>query len=78
MSTDFWFGVFVALIFIAGFGWGQWWAERAIRTDQAALTRGRLNVSMPMREENASQMLGLLRELSLEVEAERAAREQAQ
>jgi len=78
MNTDFWFGLFVALIFIAGFGWGQWWAERSIRAEQADLTRGRVQISMPMREDNASQMLGLLRELSLEVEAERAAKEQAQ
>lgn len=56
------------IIFISGFGWGKSFAERSIRKEQADLHRGRVAVSMPMREEDASNMLGLLRDLLREVE----------
>lgn len=60
----------VAVIFACGFGWGKSFAERSIRKEQADLHRGRVAVSMPMREESASKMLGLLRDLMREVEKE--------
>lgn len=60
------------LMFVAGFGWGQWYAERQIRKDQNSLTRGRLAMSMPMKEENASHMLGLLKDLTEQAERENA------
>ncbi|NLY16611.1 MAG: hypothetical protein GXZ05_09585 [Gammaproteobacteria bacterium] len=60
----------VAVIFAAGFGWGKSFAERSIRKEQADLHRGRVAVSMPMREESAQKMLGLLRDLMREVEKE--------
>lgn len=58
----------VAIIFAAGFGWGKSFAERSIRREQAGLHKGRVVVSMPMREESASDMFGLLRDLLREVE----------
>jgi len=58
----------VAIIFACGFGWGKSFAERSIRKEQADLHRGRVAVSMPMREESASKMLGLLRDLVREAE----------
>lgn len=57
-----------AVIFACGFGWGKSFAERSIRKEQADLHKGRVAVSMPMREESASKMLGLLRDLMREVE----------
>lgn len=58
----------VAIIFVSGFGWGKSFAERSIRKEQADFHKGRVVVSMPMREENTSNMLGLLRDLLREVE----------
>ena len=61
-----------AIIFFSGFGWGKSFAERSIRKEQADLHKGRVVVSMPMREENASNMLGLLHSLLREVEEKEA------
>ena len=60
----------VVIIFFAGFGWGKSFAERSIMKEQADLHRGRVTVSMPMHEDQASDMLGLLRDLIREVEKE--------
>lgn len=61
-----------AVIFAGGFGWGKSFAERSIRKEQSDLHRGRVVVSMPMREESASNMLGLLRDLLRKVEEKEA------
>lgn len=58
----------VAIIFACGFGWGKSFAERSVRKEQADLHKGRVAVSMLMREESASKMLGLLRDLMREAE----------
>ena len=57
----------VAVIFAGGFGWGKSFAERSIRKEQADLNKGRVAVSMPMHEDQASDMLGLLSNLLREV-----------
>lgn len=57
----------VVIIFFAGFGWGKSFAERSIMKEQADLHRGRVAVSMPMHEDQASDMLGLLSNLLREV-----------
>lgn len=62
----------VAIIFAAGFGWGKSFAERSIRREQAELHKGRVSVSMPMRKDHASDMLGLLRDLMRAVEEKEA------
>lgn len=56
-----------AIIFACGFGWGKSFAERSIRKEQANLHKGRVVVSMPMHEDQASGMLGLLSNLLREV-----------
>lgn len=66
---------YAAAIFFSGFGWGKFLAERSIRKEQAELHKRRVVVSMPMREENASQMLGLLRDLLREAEEKEAGHE---
>lgn len=60
----------VAVIFAGGFGWGKSFAERSIRKEQADLHNGRVVVSMPMHQDQASNMLGLLRDLMRKVEKE--------
>lgn len=57
----------VAIIFAGGFGWGKSFAERSIRKEQADFHKGRVVVSMPMHEDQASGMLGLLSDLLREV-----------
>lgn len=60
----------VAVMFAVGFSWGKSFAERSIRKEQSELHRGRVVVSMPMHEDKASAMLGLLSNLLREVEKE--------
>ena len=60
--------IYAALIFVAGWGWGQWWAERCARRDKAAMERGRLNVSMPVDADKASETLRVLSVLMKQVD----------
>lgn len=60
----------IFIIYVCGFGWGMTFAERSIRKEQSDLHRGRVVVSMPMHEDQASKTLGLLRNLMREVEKE--------
>jgi hypothetical protein len=62
--------VLLAFVFVAGWGWGQWWAERAIRAERAAQDKGRISVSMPMKPEDAAATMGLLKDLMQRVEHE--------
>lgn len=64
----------IAVVFVGGFGWGQWWAERRIRAEQAVLVKDRVTVSMPMDPEDAAATLGLLEQLVLKVQRERNAK----
>lgn len=72
MSTEI--AVLIAVVFLAGFGWGQWWSERTIRAEQTELTAGRITISMPMDKDKAADTLGLLRDLVKQVENEKAKR----
>lgn len=63
-----------AFFFLAGVGWGQWWAERQIRRAAAAQAKGRLQVAMPVNPQDAAAILALLAENFKKVEAERASR----
>ena len=60
--------IYAALFFVAGWGWGQWWAERCARRERRALEAGRLNVSMPVNPENASETLRVLSVLMKQVD----------
>ena len=60
----------IFIIYVCGFGWGMAFAERSIRKEQADLNKGRVVVSMPMHEDQASDRLGLLSNLMREVEKE--------
>lgn len=58
----------LAFVFVAGWGWGQWWAERTIRAERVAQDRGRISVSMPMKPADAAATMGLLKSLIEQVE----------
>lgn len=60
--------VLLAFVFVAGWGWGQWWAERTIRAEQTKMVGGRLSVSMPMKPDDAAATMGLLKDLIEQVE----------
>jgi hypothetical protein len=62
--------IYAALFFGAGWGWGQWWAERCARRDKSALDRGRLSVSMPVHPDHASETLRVLSALMKQAEAQ--------
>jgi predicted deacetylase len=64
-----------ALFFLAGVGWGQWWAERQIRRASAAQAKGRLQVTMPVDSQDAATILAVLKETFEKVEAERPFRQ---
>lgn len=61
----------IAIVFIAGFGWGQWNAERNIRTERTALEKGRVSVSMPMNPDDAAATMELLKNLIEQVERDK-------
>lgn len=63
--------VLLAIVFVAGWGWGQWWAERTIRAERAAQDNGRISVSMPMKPDDAAATMGLLKNLIDQVEQEK-------
>ena len=54
MSMSVW--IIIAVAFIAGFGWGQFIAERRAKTESA----GRIVVSMPLDQEFAADTMRLL------------------
>jgi len=58
----------VLVAFAGGWGWGQWQAERTMRQEKSLNEKGRVVVSMPMREDNASQMMGMLQDLIKQAE----------
>ena len=60
--------LFIAMVFIAGWGWGQWVSERRIRITNANLFKGRVSVSMPMDADNNVAMMGLLQDLMAKAE----------
>jgi hypothetical protein len=61
--------LYAALFFGAGWGWGQWWAERCARRDKSAMERGRMSVSMPVHPDHASETLRVLSVLMKQAEA---------
>jgi len=60
----------IAIVFISGFGWGRWYAERSIRREQTALSKNKLLISVPMHEDVASKTLGMLKNIVEQVESE--------
>ncbi len=62
-------GVMIAVVFAGGFGWGQWYAEKTIRKENATLNKNRISVSMPMEPGRAAEVFGLLKQLVKHVEA---------
>lgn len=65
--------LYAAIFFVCGWGWGQWWNERQIRAEQGKLVKGRMNVSMPVKPEDAAATMKLLAALIEQAEAERKA-----
>ena len=66
--------IFYAVIcFACGWGWGQWWNERKIRAEQGELVKGRMTVSMPVKQEDAAATMRLLAVLIEEAESQREA-----
>ena len=63
--------IYAALFFVAGWGWGQWWAERNMRKERTALEAGRILVSMPANAEDAANSLEMLRDIVRRAEFER-------
>lgn len=70
--------LFAAVFFACGWGWGQWWSERAVRQEKMALEKGRIAVSMPANPDDASKALAMLATLLRGAEAERKAVEPKQ
>lgn len=66
-------GILVMIVFIAGWGWGQWYSERNIRAERSELEKGRVSISMPMHNDDAKNMMRLLNELIEQVDADKAA-----
>ena len=64
---------YAATFFFAGAGWGQWWNERQIRAEQRELSNGRMNVSMPVKPEDAAATMKMLAELIEQAESDRKA-----
>lgn len=63
--------IVIAITFLCGFGWGQWFSERQIRKDRHLLEANKLFISVPAKAEDAKDVLGLLRDLMDKVEADR-------
>ena len=61
--------IYAVLFFGAGWGWGQWWAERCARRDKSTMDRGRLSVSTPVNPDNASETLRVLSQLMKQAES---------
>ncbi|MDC8446070.1 MAG: hypothetical protein LV471_09130 [Nitrosomonas sp.] len=55
--------VIACIFFVCGFGWGQWFAERAIRKERSNLEQGRLLVSVPMHKDEASRVFEAIQTL---------------
>ena len=62
------FAVIALIFFVSGFGWGQWFAERAIRKERIELESGRLLVSVPMHKDYATKVFESIKILSELVE----------
>lgn len=58
------FAVIALIFFVSGFGWGQWFAERAIRKERSKLEQGRLFVSVPMHKDEAHLVFETLKNLA--------------
>jgi hypothetical protein len=61
----------IAVVFLCGFGWGKWLSERKIRKQRALMEVNKLFISIPVNKEDASQALGLLKDLIDKVQDER-------
>jgi len=65
----------IGVLLFAGFGWGQLWAERQIRKESAATMKGRMQVTMPVNQEDAAATLEMLSLIVKKVGIERKAHE---
>lgn len=63
--------VVILIVFVSGFGWGQWFAERAIRKERVKLEQGRLFVSVPMHKDEAHLVFETLLNLAKRAEEKR-------
>lgn len=61
----------LSFVFICGFGWGQWFAERSIRKDRSKLEQERMLVSVPMNKDDAQATLELISLIIKKVKSER-------
>ena len=56
--------VVILIVFVSGFGWGQWFAERAIRKERSKLEQGRHFVSVPMHQDEAHLVFKTIKNLA--------------
>lgn len=61
----------LSFVFVCGFGWGQWFAERSIRKDRSRLDHERMIISVPMNKDDAQATFELLSEIIKKVKSER-------
>ena len=58
----------IAIVFMAGFGWGQWFEAWNHKRIIAKRDESKLTVSMPVKADDAAQVMALLKELVEEAE----------
>lgn len=63
----------ILIIFTAGFGWGQWYANMRAKAKSDSDSLQRLVVSMPMDAEQAKNVFSLLHNLVEAVDSEQLA-----
>ena len=66
--------LYAAVFFGAGWGWGQWWAERQVRQERRALEAGRVTMSMPAKAEDAAAAMEMMADMVRKAEEQRKAK----
>ena len=73
IGMAFTMALYAGVFFVAGWGWGQWRAERNIRHEKLGMERGRIAVSMPANLDDASKTMEMLASLLRDAENQRKA-----
>lgn len=55
--------ILIAVVFIAGFGWGQWYEAWRAKRELSKRDEHKLTISMPMKGEDAEAVVSLLKNL---------------
>lgn len=62
--------ILIAVVFVAGFGWGRWYEEWSAKQEISKRDEHKLTVSMPMKGDDAQAVMSLLKNLIDQVKAE--------